>query len=453
MSCTKKMKRNIVIIISILTVLFSCNERKLPTEKVMKIAQTYSEANTLYNIPNDDFTVLDVDNAKSMYMYELTDKVEDIKYVYLKTEEPIGEIRQILVHQGRIFILDAFVSESVFIFDMEGNLVNIISDKGGGPKEYFGLGENMVIKNEELIVSDRLKTRRLYYSLDGNYIRTEECLPCRTFETINDKFILCIDASQTWDNEIQPQLVISTGFSALRVGLDYHSSQKNSFAGKFHVNSQNELLFCPILCDTIYQILSDSTFSPKYFIKNKKSLWGKADLNLNNNELNQLVSQEGFFQFQGDFQDTKDNIFLGLIQKDPGLKYQNTKWYWYNKTDKTVYESKNIDITAPDWLTQLATHDYHMLSKPIASWNSYYIGYFFPEQIGRFRNSFKKNKKTDWAYTAVDDDWREIMLMDDDPNQALVFFKLNFDRKNETLRYSHLLVMFAVCLQRILFTV
>ncbi|MDR0605855.1 MAG: 6-bladed beta-propeller [Bacteroidales bacterium] len=186
------MKR--ITLICGITVLLSCGGKTNNIDMDMRnvnakhIAKTVSSSGLLKQIPSE-LIEIDMENCVSIDNNEILMKISDIKYIYLKTEEPIGYVSKVIIHKNKIFVVDALSSKKIFIFDMKGNLIKIISDKGGGPQEYLDLGD-VVISDEEIIVADGKKLCRLYYTLDGKYIRTEKCLPCNAFALLGDKFIL-----------------------------------------------------------------------------------------------------------------------------------------------------------------------------------------------------------------------------------------------------------------------
>ena len=52
---------------------------------------------------------------------------------------------KVLVYDNKIYILDAFVAEKVFIFDKRGVLLKTIDNKGQGPDEYAGLSGMSIV--------------------------------------------------------------------------------------------------------------------------------------------------------------------------------------------------------------------------------------------------------------------------------------------------------------------
>jgi hypothetical protein len=286
-------------------VLYSCNSNNnIRNANGLHISQTISRSDVMKQV-SSNLTVIDAEkNIVHMDELELSNRVTDLRYIYLKTEEPIGYTNKAVIHKSRIIIADYMITEKIFIFDMDGNPVKIISDKGGGPKEYRSLGY-MELHNEEIIVADGQSLKRIYYTLDGEYVRHEKCLPCETFAVMDDKFILHLSYHQSYTYNVTPNIVVSTKDSAIRRALPYHNIQRETASGSFNYNYKGDILFIPAVSDTVYRILTDSTFTAKYVVKHQKSAWQKYNENLLHGEILQLIRDEGYSQLYSGFYETE----------------------------------------------------------------------------------------------------------------------------------------------------
>jgi hypothetical protein len=342
---------------------------------------------------------------------ELDGCVTDLKYIYLKTEDPIGYVSKIVIRKNKIFVIDYHSTNKIFIFDMEGNLINIIADKGGGPHEYLQLGY-ADISTDEIIIDDGLKSKRLYYTLEGKFIRQERGLPCRRFAVLGDKFILHTGYGQTFNDEITPNLIVSIKDSAIRRALPYHNIQKNTIAGELDYNYRGDLLFLPVLSDTVYQILTESTYAAKYFIKHKKSIWQKRDENLDYSGILNL-KKEGYSAIE-QFHETEKYVYFvrafGEAGKISGYVY------WYDKESKQTYCFKG-DV-------------YNRFIPYIDDiWGNYFIACMWPESITEIREHQEKTKGTKDTFNIKNTELRKIIEQaDEDPNQVIVLYKYDFSK-------------------------
>jgi hypothetical protein len=112
----KNMKR-IILVLSLIA-LFSCNNsNKKPVRPayVEHIAKTITNSGFMEQIPSE-LVEINVDDYIELKAYsDLDDKITEIKYIYLKTEEPIGYITKVMIHKNKIYVVDRNISEKVFI--------------------------------------------------------------------------------------------------------------------------------------------------------------------------------------------------------------------------------------------------------------------------------------------------------------------------------------------------
>ena len=116
------------------------------------------------------------DNARIIGMDEMLDRVKSIEYIKLDSSEPIGVIDKMIVTKDKIYILDCYTAQQIFVFDKTGNLLFRIKNKGRGPKEYQSIRDMQVdtIRNE-ILVNDALARSYLYFSAaDGAFLHREK---------------------------------------------------------------------------------------------------------------------------------------------------------------------------------------------------------------------------------------------------------------------------------------
>ncbi|MDR2407176.1 MAG: 6-bladed beta-propeller [Bacteroidales bacterium] len=415
--------KNIFLIISVI-VLFSCNNKTNTIRNTSEshISTTISNSGFMKQI-SSDLTKIDAENCIEIDGFELSNRVKDLRYIYLKTEEPVGYVSKAIIHKNRIIIADYMITEKIFIFDMDGNLIKIISDKGGGPKEYRSLGY-MDSHNEEIIVTDGQSLKRLYYTLNGEYVQHEKCLPCNAFALIGDMFILHLSYHQSFTYKVTPNLVIEMKDSAVRRALPYHNIQKETTPGNFSYNYKGDLLFTPSISDTVYQILTDSTFTSKYVVKHKKSVWRKYNEELGHGEISQLI-RDGYSQLRSEFYETEKNVEFQLVSKMENTNDIIIKPYWFDKSTKQVY---GITPTTINRSEKGLIHP-DIIPQAIGVWGNYYIGEIRPEQIAPIMEYQKQNKGTkDTLYFKNEELRKIIQLGEKDPNQVIVLYELDFNK-------------------------
>jgi hypothetical protein len=415
------MKR-IVLVLSLIA-LFSCNNSNKKLElsaNGLHISTAIINSGFMQQVPYEPIKInaensIDLDSS-------INDKVTKIKYIYLRTEEPIGYVNKVIFHKNRIYLLDAFSSAKIFIFDMEGNLINIISDKGGGPKEYINLAD-MDINKDTIIVAVGRGLKRLYYTLDGKYIRHEKCLPCVRLASFGDKFILHLGYRQSFDEKVTPNLVVLIKDSAILRALPYYNLQKKNAGGEFNSNYKGDLLFTPGLSDTVYQILTDFAYAAKYVVEHKKSVWQLYNEELQLVEMLQRV-RDGYTRLVSKFCETEKNAYFEISVKDANSNGTIPHSYWYDKKTEQTYTAKSLVTYSKGQDPKGNNVLYEIIPRAIGVLGNYYIGEIPPETITSIREQVQQQK----IHHIENEELRKIIEIKDDPNQAIVLFEIDFNK-------------------------
>jgi hypothetical protein len=397
--------------------LFSCgnsNEKQKISDVGLHVSQTVSNSGLMQQVPFK-LTEIDTENSIKITRAELDSCVTDLKYIYLKTEEPIGYVSKIVIRDNKLFVIDYHSTNQIFIFDMEGNLVNIIADRGGGPQEYLQLGY-ADISTDEIIIADGQSMRRLYYTLEGKFIRRERSLPCLQFAVLGDKFILHAGYGQTFNDEIAPNLIVSIKDSAIRRALPYSNIQKKTSSGDLEYNYRGDLLFSPVLSDTVYQILTESAYAAKYFVKHKKSIWQRRNENSDYFGILNL-KKEGYTELE-QFHETEKYVHFVISFVEEGKIQGDT--YWYDKESKQTYCFKGD--ANENWISVFIPYIEDI-------WGNYFLAYMWPGQITEIREHQKKTQGTKEMFNITNTELQKIIEQaDEDPNQVIVLYKYDFNK-------------------------
>ena len=336
------------------------------------------------NRVDSSYTVIDVSNNKKMPHPEFHKILKDVKYIPLKSEDPIGIIDIVKIHEGRVFILDHRKSESIFIFDLSsGELIKRVHDKGQGPAEYAGLAD-MAFWDNQIVVNDRLAYFTLYYTLDGEFIKKEKGGPNLFIEVIDGTIInqVSLHLSSSGD-EANYQLLFTLEDSIIKKGFPLYPIQDNAVNGKsLWYNNKNELLFCPMLSDTVYQIINDSSYFVKYVIKQKKSIWEKKDEHRKELEYSYYVKNYGYTLHPTRIFEVDDYIYYPIYSEYNGDIVEQL--YLYNKTTGISFVSSDSE---PDNITT-------MLPRPLTVYKNYFVGIFEGHEIEALRAFIKQDKKS-----------------------------------------------------------
>ena len=254
------------------------------------------------------------DNAKIISTAELLDMVRQVDYIKLDSSEPIGVIDKMIVTKDKIYILDCYTAQQIFVFDKTGNLLFRIKNKGRGPKEYLSVADMQVdtIRNE-ILVNDALARSYLYYSTDdGTFLRREKGIANCYLARIDSLSINLQIPGQDFNDDENWAILVSNKDSVLYKGFAPTPLQDNNFAplqnDDFIINSftydrNGNLLYTPVYSDTVYRFSSVCVVEPEYVICQEKSVWRRHDEKISYQEVKKLILENNYTRYGGKFYD------------------------------------------------------------------------------------------------------------------------------------------------------
>ncbi len=105
--------------------------------------------------------------------------ISKIDYVKLRSTKnnPVGAIDALWVTEDHIIAADYNQSETIFVFDRQGQLQATISRKGRGPQEYLSIMDvTLTPDRKRIAVLDNHGKKILYYDLAGHFLFRKELL-------------------------------------------------------------------------------------------------------------------------------------------------------------------------------------------------------------------------------------------------------------------------------------
>ena len=294
------------------------------------------EISLMQRVDSEPAVLLDIENATVVDYDEL---IEELKYIPLGKEKGlIGIINNIIYHNERIYIQDKG-QDQVFIFDMTGKCIKKISTRGRGPKEYLGIGNiDINVSKNELIITDVLSGRSMFYDLDGNY-KYSYNIPFDSdgMRWLCDSTFLHLIA--THQNSQSKELgdygmLVTQGDSLIAKGFKYLPSQVGYVAVREYLRRGfDKIYYRPLFSDSIYAISNDLSYSLSYYTKFKNSTWKK---NYKSSKFVQMMDRDqGQWLFPW-FYETQD-FFLGYTMVSGNSNEINH--VIYDKKKKVTYVS------------------------------------------------------------------------------------------------------------------
>jgi len=153
--------KNLIYWFLLFFVVSSCTDRQ--TEKQKKSEMFPVESNYIINL-----------DGKTEPHIPYSDYFKSPKTIILETTNDclIGNIHDLQVVDGFIYIIDTNHAKSVFVFDKNGRFIRKIGSLGGGPGEYIQLMDFTIdIKNNFIFLLDYGKYVHMY-TLDGTFVKT-----------------------------------------------------------------------------------------------------------------------------------------------------------------------------------------------------------------------------------------------------------------------------------------
>jgi hypothetical protein len=331
---------------------------------------------------------LEIINAHDVEWLPFTDintKIKDIRYIPFFSEEPIGIVEKLIIYNDYVIVLDAFKSESIYIFDISGKLIHIIDDKGGGPEEYHGLMDISISQKDTLIaIPDRLSLKMLYYSLNGQFVKKTQAAPCFYLELFGDKIVNQATFAQSYSQNIEQNynLIISSVDSVIYKGFPYYPLQKDAVNyNGLQYNYKDELLFTPVLSDTVYQIVNDSTYFAKYAVDQKKSIWAKRAEYLSTQQNSDLIKHSNYTHLQPPVLETEGFVSYQIAYEKNNRIASTT--YWFDKNRKKSFTPKEIMIENKNIP--------NLIPRPMTVYKNHYVGIYLPHEVEEMITLSKNN--------------------------------------------------------------
>lgn len=143
-------KINNLIILSTVICLLSCNKQdnKISTEYSSSISFDINKANKICNFS---------DICKNVTFIELETKDESI----------IGNIDKLHIANNNIYIKDG---NKLNVFGINGTFLFCLNKRGAAPNEYIEISDFSITDNGEIVISDALSKKIIFYNNKGNYI-------------------------------------------------------------------------------------------------------------------------------------------------------------------------------------------------------------------------------------------------------------------------------------------
>lgn len=220
-------------------------------------------------VPTPSVQVSPVDSIPSLNLGQSDDtcfldkEVANMRLIPLETNDGclIGRISDLFIVGDSIVVVDRDNAKQIYLFNIDGKFLRKIGRYGTGPEEYFSLS-CVSATPEHISVLDNPLAKHMTYDYSGNVVSSESLertLPSHVFALSNSSFIATCasyhEGSPFAVEWIENDSVVATAFP--------YKIKRGEIAPSTFQLSDNEIgLYIPTI-DTIYSI-SGRHIEPKY---------------------------------------------------------------------------------------------------------------------------------------------------------------------------------------------
>ncbi|MEY2948948.1 MAG: 6-bladed beta-propeller [Bacteroidota bacterium] len=202
----------------------------------------------------------------------LSDLIQIESMVFLSNEYPLGYIEKIIQKEHLLYLLDNSAGQ-LYCFDINGQYQWHFGDKGNNEKQVKGLDDFSLMpgKNELVLLDHKGMSLIFINALDGSFISKKPMeLFAHEIAVLDANNYLIFTDFSIWNPAIDGNL-IALDSSLKIVSKDFPISAKGAEMAFSKVRSLNSLhpdniLFNPLLNDTIFSVSSTKGIQPKYAI-------------------------------------------------------------------------------------------------------------------------------------------------------------------------------------------
>ena len=198
--------------------------------------------------------------------------VFSISFVKLETNDKclIGTISQAEEYEGVFYLLDAFITKTIYAFDNQGKFISTVGRVGNGPGEYVIPSSFFVdAKKQNICVIDVEQQKLIGYSLDGYHLVFEKKLPFSSsaIKYLKDGDVICYNQEYQTGEPLYNLIVTDAGFNVKKKMMEqeFVSGYKMGMTRKLY-NVGEEISAYTHQLPFLYRVESD-TIIPAYEFK------------------------------------------------------------------------------------------------------------------------------------------------------------------------------------------
>lgn len=340
----------------------------------------------------------------------LSDVVSDYYFVKLNNPENIniGEVTKVKIFKDKIYIMDERKAVALYIYDLKGNFISQINNKGKGPGEFISLTDFIVDTiNDQIYISDTWQKKIIVYNANGSYVDEIKLdFLFTSFYLYKNKFYFDL-MNKSFDGDLHTLIITDlTGKNLSRlISYDRRIEQLSITSLNPFQCINDTLLFLPTLNSNIYSI--DSTQAKiKYFL-NFKNNWPPIEkLSMNGIPHSKYLVEN--------LENSDYVIYLSYIATPDIMRI---KYFHHNKPISAFYSKKSNKVIIGESIIDDIGSGW--FQGPLSSYGDYFIEAI---EINEIKNRIS-NSKDRYQDSPVGDIIKDL---NETENPILLFTKIDF---------------------------
>lgn len=348
--------------------------------------------------------------------------VTDVSYVKLETtaESLIGEVSKIIVQDDRIFIMDSFVSNNLFVFSINGKFIAKIKNFGEGPNEIKQVYDFYIdSKKQEVVVFDGALSRLVSY--DYNLIPKGQKKLYFRFSNMRlmpgGKLLLHVDAENNHIPEIDRYnvLLLDSSLNIIRKGFQLSKEEeKNNYTliDHLHQSDEKSVAWVPKFKNSVFSFTEDGNVQKRFVLDFKKREVPSEYYTRSTDDLMAIAKDRHLYYYYGDYEENSNTVYFKITT--PLIRDQIS--VFFDKTSQNyIYGKIKMDnINLP------------FLGLPVTSYQDRFVTFIEPQYI----ESIKKGKVT--GYTIPNELKNMSNVTEEGDNPIIQFYKITTTRNEES---------------------
>lgn len=316
-----------VFLITISSILFSCNNKKANSDK--------NDLDKILIEPNQDDIALNLSSIGSSF---------DIVKLESSENSRLSNFAQLIhVDDSNIIFRDR---DRILIFDQNGKYLSDINAKGGGPMEYGGILNTYVDSELNIIyIIDRKNIKT--YNYVGEFIKNiAKNAPSGGISRLNNDGFILTKAPLFKEKNREMLKILDNNLSKIKVfksnvNYDLENIKQDFIFTSKPYSLKNEIFYKEPLADTIFRI-DDNSLKPHWifdFNEYKLDIKDAISIEKSNNSRDKILDF-GFYE-------SNDYFFLKYYYQESfnfSVYDKNLKEYIFRrKYSKEKFETENLD--------------------------------------------------------------------------------------------------------------